>query len=86
MAPDPAPAAAATSTAVLSASYVVTSDVLEVRSKPGEKSLHVDYLERGQVVTVYIVVKSPGEYCTAWARIGSARWVCADRLEFEKYP
>ena len=63
-------------------SYVVVPDVLEVRAAPGEKSRNVGYLETGDTVTVYIVINGITlEKCSAWARVGGARWVCADRLE-----
>jgi hypothetical protein len=62
--------------------YVVLPDVLEVRAAPGETSLNVGYLEVGETVTVYIIVKGNTlEKCSAWARVGRGRWVCADRLE-----
>ena len=63
-------------------SYVVSADVLEVRAAPGETSRNIGYLEVGSTVTVYIIVKGITlEKCSAWARVGRGRWVCADRLE-----
>jgi uncharacterized protein YgiM (DUF1202 family) len=63
-------------------SYVVSADVLEVRAAPGETSLNVGYLEVGETVTVYIIIRGNTlEKCSAWARVGRGRWACADRLE-----
>lgn len=60
--------------------YKVSTDVLEVRRAPGEKSLNVGYLGKGDIVTVFETKKTTSEKCLTWARIGSARWVCMDRL------
>ena len=81
--PSPTPKIAVTATLDFD-KFVVASDVLEVREGPGEKSLNVGYLEKGDIVTVYETKKTTLEKCLTWARIGVGRWVCADWLERAK--
>lgn len=74
-----APSSTPTSTPVYT-TYIVTSDVLEIRLGPTEISRNIGYLERGAVVTVYETKKTTLEKCSEWAKIGIRSWVCFDRL------
>ena len=76
----PAPALDPTPTHVYT-TYVVTSDVLEIRNGAGEVYRNIGYLERGDSVRIYETKKTTLEKCSEWARIDVRSWVCKDRLE-----
>ena len=76
-APDITPTPTALATIQDTTTITVKSEVLEVRSGPGENFGNVGYLDQGSTVEYYSI-SNTGDWCGTWYKIAlyEERWVC----------